>query len=132
MRLVIADEALASLCEDPTAGTSQLGPEAFESLGLVLDVIAPEGVDLGSLAGLRFLSVQVTVGTSARVVITTKHVRVTFIPLINTSTGGLAMFSDHDSSVQRIEALQLHEIVGLAGTAGALARPQNAGRNVRP
>jgi hypothetical protein len=125
MRLVIADGTLGSTCEDPAVGVAVLGEAAFESLSLVIDVLSPLGVDLETLAGLRFMSVQVDFGPAPRVEISTRHVRIAFIPLTHTSTGELAMISDHVASRRMLEALQLVEVVALTGSAGT-APPRRA------
>ena len=115
MRLVIADEILRSTCEDRADGVAVLGEAAFASLSLVLDVLSPPTVNLASLKGLRSMSVQVDLGHPPRVVITTNCVRVTFTPLIHTSTGELAMAIDNDASRRAPDALQVVEVVALPG-----------------
>jgi hypothetical protein len=113
MRLVIADQTLRSICEDPAEGVAVLGEAAFASLSLVLDVLSPPTVNLASLRGLRSMSVRVDPGRASRVVITTNYVRVAFAPLIHTSTGELTMATDNNNSRRTPDALQLVEVVAL-------------------
>ena len=132
MRLVIADETLGSMCEDPVVGVAALGEAAFASLSLVLDVLSPPTVELAALTTLRSLSVQVDLGPAPRVVITTAWVRVTFIPLNRTSTGELAMVSANNTSLRTPDALQLVEVVALAIESGTLAARGTSRGPARP
>lgn len=114
MLLVIANRALADVCEDPATGVLALGAVAYESLSLVLDVLSPPTVDLRSLAGLRSLTVQIDATGPPRVVITTQHVRITFIPLSGRSKGELAMALDYETSLTA-SALQIEQVVAFDG-----------------
>jgi hypothetical protein len=119
VRVVVADEAVASLCEDPRAGAEVLGPRGYDSVTLVLDLIAPATMTLTALETLASLALEYDSHPATHVVITTKYVRMTFRSVTHPS-GEPVMF-DPTHQIAPL-TLQLLEVVAIAAEEAASRR----------
>lgn len=108
MRVVVADKSLGSLVEDARAGVAALGQLAYDSMTLVLDLIALPTVTLAAIDTLTSLSLGYDSDNATHVVITTAHVRMTFRSIAYPS-GEPIMFDS--TTHQTPHTLQLLEAV---------------------
>jgi hypothetical protein len=108
MRVVVGNEEVASLCEDPRVGAEALGPRAYDSLTLVLDLIAPATVTFPTLETLSFAALEYDGDPATHVVITTQYIRMTFRSIAHPS-GDPLMFDPTKQTTA--PTLQLLEVV---------------------
>jgi hypothetical protein len=124
VRILVADEDVASLCEDPRAGAEALGPRGYDSMTLVLDLIAPATATFSALQTLASVAFEYDGHPATHVVITTNYVRMSFRSVAHPS-GDPVMFDPTHQSAPL--TLQLLEVVPL-GADAAGSRRSRSGR----
>lgn len=117
MRILIADECLASLCENLGAGAEALTPRGYESMTLVLDLIAPETVTFQALETLASVGVEYDGHPATHVVIMTEYVRMTFRSVAYPSGDPVTFDPTNQTTAQSLQLLEVVP-VGADWTAG--------------
>ncbi len=124
MRVVVADEDVASLCENPRTGAEALGRRGYDSMTLVLDLIAPATVSFAALETLSSVALEYDGHPATHVVIITDYVRMTFRSIAHPS-GDPVMF-DPTTHLIAEQTLQLLEVVPVGADEVASRRRRSA------
>jgi hypothetical protein len=123
MRVVVADDDIATLCENPRAGADALGPRGYDSMTLVLDLIAPATVTFRALETLSSVALEFDGHPATHVVIMTEYVRMTFRSVAHPS--GDAVMFDPTHQLAPL-TLQLLEVVAMAAPEAGSRKRRSA------